>query len=81
MATSTNVVHTRAELPGSVQPATRVSQVAGAERVRRRLSIIFHRPMRGIRVRRAPAAPPAMIQGSSCQSPRAHRCCRAAATS
>ena len=81
-APNTNPVHTSGELWGSVQPATSVSQAAGADSVRRRLSIIFHMPMTGIRVRRvAAAAVPLMIQGSSCQSPRAQRCCRAAATS
>ena len=67
---------------GSSQPATRVSKAAGADRVRRRLSSIFQRPTSGIQVgrgRRADA--PRSIQGRSCQSPRAQRCWRAAATS
>jgi len=49
---------------------------AGAESVRRRLSNIFQRPMAGIR-----PLPRSNIHGSNCQSPRAQRCWRAAATS
>ena len=82
MVASTNAVHTSGEAGGSSQPAIRVSQAAGADRVRRRLSIIFHRPTSGIQVGRAPARmSPRIIQGRSCQSPRAQRCWRPAATS
>ena len=38
----TNVVHTSGRRWGSVQPAASVSHAAGADRVRRRLSTIFH---------------------------------------
>ena len=41
-------VQTRGPAPGRHQPASRVANVAGAERLRRRLSSIFQRPMSGI---------------------------------
>src|SRR3989442_8271566 len=44
----TNAVHTTAAAAGSVHPTTKVRKVAGADSVRRRLSIIFHRPINGI---------------------------------
>src|SRR2546428_6904370 len=71
----TNAVHTTGDAAGSVHPTTNVRKVAGADSVRRRLSIIFHRPINGI----GRWEPYPTIHGSSCQSPRAHRCWRAAA--
>src|SRR2546428_412679 len=44
----TNAVHTTGDAAGSVHPTTNVRKVAGADSVRRRLSIIFHRPINGI---------------------------------
>src|SRR5207302_551779 len=44
----TNAVHTTGDAAGSVHPTTKVRKVAGADSVRRRLSIIFHRPINGI---------------------------------
>src|SRR2546422_6717629 len=70
----TNAVHTTGDAAGSVHPTTNVRKVAGADSVRRRLSIIFHRPINGI----GRWEPYPTIHGSSCQSPRAHRCWRAA---
>lgn len=79
----TKVVHTRGAPRGTAQLATRVSQAAGGDKVRRRLSTIFHTPMSGIQVPRAvpPDTSPLTIHGSSCQSPRAQRYWRPAATS
>jgi hypothetical protein len=60
------------------------STLAGAISVRRRLSNIFQRPANGTLARPAspePSRPRPRIHGSSCQSPRAQRCWRAAATS
>ncbi len=57
-------------------PTTNVRNIAGAESVRRRLSIIFHRLIAGIVYwRRCSGGSPPFpkIQGRSCQSPRAHR--------
>ena len=56
----TNVVHTSGKRWGSVQPAASVSQAAGADRVRRRLSTIFHWSIGGMRasMRPGPGAPP-----------------------
>src|SRR2546427_10665340 len=71
----TNAVHTTGDAAGSVHPTTNVRKVAGADSVRRRLSIIFHRPINGI----GRWEPYPTTHGSSCQSPRAHRCWRAAA--
>ena len=65
------------------RPRASVASPSGADSVRRRLSIIFQRAIPGIEPReRRPAASRALprIQGSSCQSPRAQRCCRAAET-
>jgi len=79
----TNEVHRPAETEGSVQAATSVASVSGADMVRRRLSIIFQRAMPGMELRlRRPVASRARprIQGRSCQSPRAQRCWRAAET-
>jgi len=86
-----NAVHIAAGHIGSVHPAIMAISVTGACSVRRRLSIIFQRPSDGIDDRPSrggevaasalePCARP-NIHGSSCQSPRAHRCCLAAATS
>ena len=44
---STNVVQTSAGSSGSIQPAANAKSPAGALSVRRRLSIIFQRPIRG----------------------------------
>src|SRR2546428_12206555 len=71
----TNAVHTTGDAAGSVHPTTKVRKVAGADSVRRRLSIIFHRPINGI----GRWEPYPTIHGSSCQSPRAHRCWRGGA--
>src|SRR2546426_12724605 len=65
----TNAVHTTGDAAGSVHPTTNVRKVAGADSVRRRLSIIFHRPINGI----GRWEPYPTIHGSRCQSPRAHR--------
>ena len=78
---STNRVHIQGETCGSIQPTTMVKNMAGAESVRRRLSIIFQRLIAGIEI--WPRSlwellPKPKIQGSSCQSPRAQRCCRSA---
>ena len=84
MHASTNVVQIKGEANGSVQPAIKVRKAAGANSVRRRLSSIFHRPIRGIGARIAIAAASRacpMIHGSNCQSPRAQRCWRTTATS
>ena len=59
----------------SVQAARSVRTAEGAESVRRRLSSIFQRPRNG-----TPAARRPTIHGRSCQSPRAQRCWRSAAT-
>ena len=68
---STKAVQSAGDAPGQAQPHTRVRNAAGMDSVRRRLSIIFQRLTGERRSRR--------IQGSSCQSPRAQRCCRATA--
>ena len=82
-----NLVHTHGETSGTSHPASSVRNMHGAERVRRRLSIIFQRLIAGIVNLAAvfvagdvPARCP-KIHGKSCQSPRAQRCCRAAAAS
>ena len=68
----------------AVQPASSARIAAGADSERRRLSNIFQRPIAGTKraLLRAPVpvARPS-IHGSNCQSPRAQRCWRAAATS
>ena len=77
MVTRMNVVQITGEANGSVHPAIKVRKAAGADSVRRRLSSIFQRPIKGIEVRiRSPLASFAcpMIHGSNCQSPRAQRC-------
>ena len=57
MAASTNVVQITGEANGSVHPAIKVRKAAGADSVRRRLSSIFQRPIRGIGARiRSPLA-------------------------
>ena len=84
IANTTKAVQTSAALPGNIHPASSAAILAGADNVRRRLSNIFHRAISGNlrRPRVAPAASPLpKIHGSSCQSPRAQRCWRAAATS
>ena len=74
---STNEVQTSAGWIGRVQPSAKATTAVGAERVRRRLSIIFQRPIRGSSplTLGAPSPLPAKprIQGRSCQSPRAQR--------
>ena len=72
MVATMNALHIAGDVPGRVHATTRVRKAAGADSVRRRLSSIFQRPITGIPLRR--------IHGSSCQSPRAHRCSRATAT-
>ena len=64
-------------------PASSVANVAGARRLRRRLSSIFQRPIERDRAAdvASGARPGPRIQGSSCQSPRTQRCWREAATS
>ena len=80
----TKPVQTSAAEGGRVHPANSATIAAGADRVRRRLSNIFQKPIavRGLALPRVtrPFTRPS-IQGSSCQSPRAQRCWRAAATS
>ena len=83
LVASTNVVQITGEANGSVHPAIKVKNAAGADNVRRRLSSIFQRLIDGIWVRiRRPLVPRTcpMIHGSNCQSPRAQRCWRAAST-
>ena len=63
---SMNAVQSRGEDPGHTHPTTSVRNAAGIDNVRRRLSIIFQRPMTGML---SPA-----IHLKSCQSPRAQRC-------
>ena len=82
MVASTNVVQITGEANGSVHPAIKVINAAGADSVRRRLSSIFQRLIGGIGARiRSPLASRAWprIHGSNCQSPRAQRCWRAVA--
>src|SRR3989442_15180380 len=69
----TNAVHTTGAAAGSVHPTTKVRKVPGADSVRRRLSIIFHRPINGI----GRWEPYPTIHGSSFQSPSPHRFGRA----
>ena len=79
-----NLVHIHGEITGTSHPTTKVRNMQGAERVRRRLSSIFQRLIAGIFMflRSSLDKPPRpKIQGSSCQSPRAQRCWRAAAAS
>ena len=79
---STNRVQLSAAGSGSSQPANSAMTMAGAESVRRRLSSIFQRPSSGSDLRpRRVASPRPKIHGSNCQSPRAQRWLRAAATS
>ena len=75
-AVTTSASHTNCGERGNAQDKTSTSSAAGAESVRRKLSNIFQRPIAVISRPRDPN-----IQGRSCQSPRAQRCCRAAATS
>ena len=76
-------VQTPAAAPRATHhPATRVATLAGADRLRRRLSAIFQRPMSGVSPWfRAARGPLPKIHGNSCQSPRTQRCWRDAATS
>ncbi len=79
---STNAVQASAAFSGSNHPATSARTLAGADSVRRRLSSIFHSPISGSESLPGPAASPRpRIHGSNCQSPRAQRWLRAAATS
>ena len=80
---STNRVHIHGETCGNSQPAAMVKNMAGAESVRRKLSIIFQRLIAGIEILRPlwELLPNPRIQGSNCQSPRAQRCCRRAPAS
>src|SRR5258706_10270179 len=84
MVASKNTAKMGGDVNGNIHPATKVKNAAGAVSVRRRLSSIFQRFIGEIDARtRAPhvfCARP-KIQGSNCQSPRAQRCWRAAATS
>ncbi len=74
--------HGIAPVTGSIHPASKARMAMGADSDRRKLSIIFQRPTTGTVVgwpfglRARPK-----IHGSNCQSPRAQRCWRAAATS
>ena len=68
MFARTSRTHTLHGTAGTSQAADSSISIAGAERERRRLSIIFQRPMRGMSAPRFPK-----IQGRSCQSPRAQR--------
>ena len=73
---TTNSVQRSAERSGKVQPASNARTAAGAESVRRRLSSIFQRPTAGRTLDVEPPdrnGPRPKIQGSNCQSPRAHR--------
>ena len=80
----TKPVQTSAAGSGRVHPASSATNAAGADKVRRRLSNIFQKPIAVTALEascvRLPFTRPS-IQGSSCQSPRAQRCWRAAATS
>ena len=75
MVARTKRVHTRARRPAASTRRGASGTSAGADNVRRRLSSIFQRP-----ISRDPRRVAAEIHGSSCQSPRAQRCWRAAAT-
>src|SRR6185437_4560612 len=77
-------VHRRPEADGRLHPATRATKAAGADNDLRRLSIIFQRSITGIADNAGPTFTDRLrpkIQGNNCQSPRTHRCLRAAATS
>ena len=76
-------VQTSAAGRGSVHPASSATMTAGEDRVRRRLSNIFHQPIAGTGLALSCARPLTRpsSHGSSCQSPRAQRCWRADATS
>src|ERR1700726_5069655 len=57
-----NLVHSHGETPGVSHPASRVRNMHGAERVRRRLSIIFQRLIAGMRTLGClSAAPPPVV--------------------
>ena len=80
VARTTSTVQT-AGLPGRiVHAASRRATVAGASRLRRRLSRIFHRERMGRWLRCSPlrVGTKGKSQARICQSPRAHRCCRRA---
>jgi hypothetical protein len=84
MLTTTSPGHSHGDPGNNSQPATIVKNAAGDDKLRRRLSSIFHRPIAGIatgRRRFDRGWRPLKIQGKSCQSPRAQRWCRLAATS
>ena len=65
----------RAQSPGISQLTTSIKNIAGADRERRRFSIIFQRASAEMLRQYRP-----QIQGSSCQSPRTQRCERMSAT-
>src|SRR5580658_9464838 len=80
----TKRVHIQGDTCGTSHPVIMTSSMNGAESVRRRLSSIFQRLIAGIEILRRSSfdrPPRPKIHGSNCQSPRAQRCCRAAATS
>ena len=60
-------IHTDAAADGNASPASNDSMQVGADKVRRRLSSIFQRPIAGT------PAPRLSSHGSNCQSPRAQR--------
>src|SRR4029450_8186182 len=65
MVARMNSVHVAGEVPDMAHAPASVRNALGADRVRRRLSAIFQRPIRGIRAPR--------IHGRSCQSPPGRR--------
>ena len=69
-------VHSQREADGSSQLTISVRKAAGANRVRRRLSRIFHRPIAGMTngFGFPGREPHPKRKGRSCQSPRAQRC-------
>src|ERR1700683_3518142 len=80
----TNRVQIQGERGVTSQPTTRVRNVKGAERLRRRLSNIFQRLIAGILIPTLEPFPEPRklkIQGRSCQSPRTQRWWRAASAS
>ena len=80
----TNRVNIQGDSGYISHPTINVRNMAGAESVRRRVSIIFHRLIGGMVYRccfSCDTPPLPKIHGRSCQSPRAQRCCRAVAAS
>ena len=72
----TDPLQSAAGIRGKVHPPSKARRVAGADSVRRRLSIIFQRPINGIALRAGwplESRPRPRIHGRSCQSPRAQR--------